>query len=139
MCGGICPHTSTGGGPPQTPSSSCSEKAACRAPNTQRSIAFWLPLRWLQPKSGFGGHPSTFASSHYLPCQFQISPCQPPQTLSLLMSVYLLISRKYFLSLNWSVICSMLFLSMICHLTYLFVGNTGLRVLKHQFHKLSCS
>ena len=51
---------------------------------------------------------------------------------------YLLGSRRCFQSLSWSVICSMLFLSMIYHLIYWLGGNTRPQVVKHQLHTGRC-
>ena len=56
--------------------------------------------------------------ANYAPCQLPTSPGGPPQTLSLLMSIISPGTQEHFRSLNLSVICSVLFLSMMCHLIF---------------------
>lgn len=137
MNGGVCAHSATSGGggvglpgpySPPGPVVSCLEPQPTRQPRSAVS-----PSRQLQLRS-FGGPSPRLLEASYPPCQLHPGLVSHLRHSLYWCQFYLLGPRRHFQTLNWSVICSKLFLLMICHLTYWFGGNTSLQVLKHQPH-----
>lgn len=118
---------------PRLPFSSGWRRLSAKPQTTREPGCGASPSRQLQPRSGFCGHLSTFTSSQSstLSTSNQFGWATPD---TLLMSVLPPGTQECFWSINWSVICSMQFLALICHLISGPAENTRLQVLKHQLH-----
>lgn len=105
---------STGSPPGSAP---LAGEGSLSSPRQPESLGGMAPLQGgPSPDQASGGTSPPSPEADYPPCQPQTSPGRPPQTVSLLMSVLSPGTQEHFQSLNWSVICWRLFLSMICHL-----------------------